>query len=118
MLEFCEAKARKSRKEYVCDLCRDRIAAGKKYVRHSGKADGEMFDFKYHCGCDDIINNYCAAMGVSEYDEPEVRDWLQGEVCPRFCGEDQIEECFATYSGPYLCGILLPKMRTGELIDG
>ena len=118
MLEFYTAQARRAKKEYVCDLCRDRIAAGKRYVRCSGKADGEMFDFKCHGGCSDIIDTYCAAMGVDEYDEPEIRDWLRGEVCPRYCNEDQIEECFATLSGPYLCGKLLPKMRTGELIDG
>lgn len=81
MLEFGNSTYPKARKEYQCDLCRQKIKKGEKYHRWCGKYDGDMFDDKYHLTCQEIINAYCLAMGDGEYSEECICDWLHDEYC-------------------------------------
>lgn len=94
MLEFYSINNPKAKKLYVCDLCGDRIGIGEKYVRNSGKLHGEMFDYKYHTGCHDIIETYCLEVADDEYDLESVHNWIREEICPKCCSEDDIDDCF------------------------
>ena len=80
-LEFSNATTPTARKTYECDLCCSSIHEGEKYSRFCGKYDGEMFDIKHHLLCAEIIGQYCNYIGDDEYDEDNVREWVQETVC-------------------------------------
>lgn len=81
MLEFQNYSERNARKEHKCSLCGETILAGEKYVRFSGKYDGQMFDQKLHISCERMISECCIAHDDNEYTEDEVAEWLQEIVC-------------------------------------
>lgn len=81
MLEFYNSTQRKARKEHKCDLCGQVIRKGEKYIRHSGKYDGDLFDDKYHLTCKNIIDAYCSDQGDREYCNDIVQDWLHDTYC-------------------------------------
>jgi hypothetical protein len=81
MLEFMTERIHTARKYYFCFLCGKRIVPGEKYVRSSGKYDGEMFDDKLHPLCKDTIRKYCFDMDKHEYTPDSVMEWLQESVC-------------------------------------
>lgn len=81
MLEFYKSATPKARKEYICDLCGQKILKGETYHRYSGKYNGDMFDDKQHLTCRNIINAYCSAIGENEYDDDSISDWLHDKYC-------------------------------------
>lgn len=40
--EFCDTTMPRARKEHVCDDCRRKVTVGERYMRVSGKWDGEV----------------------------------------------------------------------------
>ena len=81
MLEFMTERIHTARKRYICILCNKVIEQGEKYVRSSGKYDGEMFDDKLHPLCKDAIKKYCFDMDEHEYTPDCVMEWLVETVC-------------------------------------
>lgn len=94
MLECTTTAIRKSRKEYVCDLCYAKIAIGEEYVRYSGKYDGEFFDWKYHVECHKVIDAYLRETGECEYDGEAISEWLNEAVCCNLCDIETRDDCF------------------------
>lgn len=58
MLEFSTQKTLTARKEHKCLLCGQKIGIGQKYIRHSGKYDGDFFDDCFHESCYDLIAKF------------------------------------------------------------
>lgn len=81
MLEFSNQSNRIARKEHKCDLCGEVIRVGEKYSRYAGKYDGQMFDYKHHLLCLEMISEYCLWAEDNEYTEDDVIDWLMETVC-------------------------------------
>ncbi len=81
MLDFMTERIYTARKRYFCLLCDKLIEPGEKYVRSSGKYDGEIFDDKIHPLCKDAIKKYCYDMGECEYTPDSVIEWLRECVC-------------------------------------
>ena len=105
MLEFFNSTFPKARKEYKCDLCGEKIEKGQKYHRYSGKYDGELFDDKYHCVCQKIINAYCDWASEREYTNDEIYDYLHDEYCLD-CKKYEDDECV---NNPLSCPFIREK---------
>ena len=55
--EFCnETLVRASRKLHCCDECGTLIHPGTGYMRHVGKWDGAMYQFKYCTRCQGVLD--------------------------------------------------------------
>lgn len=107
MLEFFTERERSARKRYTCDLCGGTIEQMKKYVRYSGKYEGEMFDYKYHTECIELTKEYCKHMGECEYDEDRIRDWISDAVCCDLCDDEQRDDCMTS---KFRCDKVLDKL--------
>lgn len=92
MIECSTFTLPKARKEHKCDLCRRTIPMGTKYVRFSGKFNGDYFDYKYHTECDTIINEYCTTSGETEWNDWVIFNWLQCVLCDNCDERDDCEK--------------------------
>ena len=55
--EFCNEKpVVAARKQHECEECRGKIQRGEGYVRHVGKWDGAMRQFKYCARCQGVLD--------------------------------------------------------------
>lgn len=99
MIEFWSETHPKARKEYCCDLCRSQISAGQHYARCTGKADGDMQDYKYHNECHAIIKEYCSKYDDDYYDPDEIRYWIDDEVCRDSCTMEERDDCHCSVFG-------------------
>ena len=57
-VECYKIEQRKGRKEYICQLCGEKIRKGREYICESGRYDGEFFEHKRHIHCDALFNAY------------------------------------------------------------
>ena len=112
MLEFLTMTQPKARKQHKCYLCNYPIVYGERYVRFSGKYDGEFFDNCYHAECDELIDSYCDDVMDSEWDHDAIIDWLSDRYC-RECqhGTNQDDDCTVA---TLLCGRIRAKFREGR----
>lgn len=94
MLEFYTSTCHTARKRHTCLLCGEDIEIGERYLRESGKYEGEFFDSCYHLECDDIITRYCREMDEDEWDPDAIWEWLNDRYC-RECdhGENKDDDC-------------------------
>lgn len=91
MLEFYTDIIHTARKEHRCEFCNQKILAGEKYHRQSGKYEGEFFDRCLHMTCDNMISKYCEEENeYADISYDGVIDWLRDKHCYD-CSEE--EEC-------------------------
>ena len=107
MMEFAETKRHKARKDYECDICSGKIAAGQQYVRYTGRYDGDFFDWKYHADCHTIIDIYLRETAENEYDEESISEWIDGNVCCNLCDIETRDDCFRS---AFNCEKVLAKL--------
>lgn len=83
MDEFCKEKTPIARKEHKCDLCHGTIPKGERYVHITQSDCGDIFDYKYHIGCNNLVDRYVRNEGgyVDAFDEANVIDDIQERVC-------------------------------------
>lgn len=83
MDEFHKEKTLIARKEHKCDLCHGTISKGERYVHNVQSDSGDIFDYKYHVGCYDLVNRYVRNEGgyVDNFDEYDVIDDIFDRVC-------------------------------------
>lgn len=74
-------KERRARKARRCDICCREITPGEKYVHAVSVDGGKIGDWDMHSHCETLVERYCMAMGVNEYDAQDVEWWAQDEVC-------------------------------------
>jgi len=95
MTEFQAQRTLTARKPHKCFLCGADISTGEKYVRYSGKYDGDFFDQCFHTDCIYLLDKFCREQQDEEYSPDWVADWISDRVCYS-CGEkeDCEENCF------------------------
>lgn len=81
MLDFSTIKYPTAIKDHKCSLCGGTIHAGEKYIRFSGRYDGEMFDIKHHELCNKLVAVYCDWEGENEYTEDDIINMIRERVC-------------------------------------
>lgn len=110
MLEFLRQTNPRARKQHICQLCKGVISTGEKYIRQSGKYDGDMFDDCYCETCDNILQSFCLDEGEHEYSEDWISDWLHDKYCIN-CSVDSPDDSPysprpCTYSSAVKCPIV------------
>lgn len=74
MDEFHKEKTPIARKEHKCDLCHGTISKGERYVHITQSDSGDIFDYKYHIGCNNLVDRYVRNEGgyVDDFKEYDV----------------------------------------------
>lgn len=106
MLEFFRQTNPRARKQHTCQLCKNVISVGEKYIRQSGKYDGDMFDNCYCETCDNILQAFCLDQSEHEYSEDWIDDWLHDKYCIN-CSSDSSDTC--TCNSAITCSIIRNK---------
>lgn len=83
MDEFRKEITPRARKEHKCDLCYGTISKGERYVHITQSDSGDIFDFKYHVGCSDLVERYVRDEGgyVDNFDEYNIIEDIFDRVC-------------------------------------
>lgn len=103
-VECYKIEQRKGRKEYICQLCGEKIRKGLEYICESGRYDGEFFEHKRHIHCDALFNAYFDDGGDPEYTEDEIYEFVRETCCSCQLWHD--DECEAS---PWTCPVVLEK---------
>ena len=88
--ELYENKIVTARKDHWCEFCRKKIAKGEKYSREKGLYDNEFFERILCIPCNKMLDEFVSEVD-SEFDWPEIRDYLQDEhctKCPHYWADD------------------------------
>lgn len=108
MSEFFNTRTLTAAKEHTCDICDKIIDVGSRYVRSSGKWNGEFFDYCYHDTCDTIIKAYGVYSGESDFDYDAILEFIIEEYCQGNCS------CYDEKSMDYdlcaICELNCPKV--------
>lgn len=89
-VEFFTRKSPKARKSYMCQECSEPIVAGARYVRVSGKCEGEMWEEVLCVPCDEIARAwYCGTVMYGN---------IWQDVQDTFDGLTSRSECFLKLS--------------------
>ena len=97
---------RKSRKEYNCQLCNQKILKGREYICESGRYDGEFFEHKRHIHCNAIFEAYFSEPWIDdEYTEDEIFDYVRDVCCGCALWHDDSCEI-----NPYTCETVIRKL--------
>lgn len=95
MTEFQTQRTLTARKPHKCFLCGADIQIGEKYVRYSGKYDGDFFDQCFHTDCVYLLDKFCREQRDEEYSPDWVTDWISDRVCYSCEKKEDCEEnCF------------------------
>ena len=108
MIEFETATQPKARKQHKCYLCGGPIVYGERYFRHSGKCDGEFFDYCYHDECSDLIDSYSREFNETEWDHDAIWDWLCDHCHDCQHGTEQDNDCTVSV---LRCQLIRDKFR-------
>ena len=103
-VECYKIEQRKGRKEYICQLCGEKIRKGREYICESGRYDGKFFEHKRHIHCDALFNAYFDDGGDPEYTEDEIYEFVRETCCScQLWHDDECEE------SPWTCHVVLEK---------
>ena len=73
MTEFFNSSEPVARKEHKCECCGRMIKAGERYVRETGKVDGDFFSRAWHLDCKTVMRYYFEWLSIDpewfDYDE-------------------------------------------------
>ena len=83
MDEFYREETPIARKEHKCDLCHGTISKGERYVHITQSDSGDIFDRKYHIGCNNLVDRYVRNEGgyVDDFKEYDVIEDIFDRVC-------------------------------------
>lgn len=112
MLEFWTERYLTARKQHTCQLCGEHIEEGERYLRASGKYDGEFYDSCFHCDCNYIIERYCRDTGEAEWDTDAIWEWLNDRYC-RDCAHSAYEDDDCEFN-VLTCPVIKRKMKEGD----
>lgn len=103
-VECYTVEQRKGRKDYVCQLCGEKIRKGTEHIYESGRYGGEFFSNRRHIWCDALFNAYFDDGGDNEYTEDDILEFVRDVCCS--CALWHEDECEAN---PWKCPIVLER---------
>ena len=57
-MEFYNERNLTAHKEHICFICNTVIPVNQKYIRCSGKYEGDFFDLCFHENCNKLLNAF------------------------------------------------------------
>ena len=114
MSEILSRKERRARKAHMCDICNTEIVPGESYVHLVFSDCGKVFDSNHHIHCDALTERYCRANKLDEYDEGEVREWAEDEICTECEGRNTPPR--GCHKNPLICPIVLEGLLPPTLL--
>lgn len=107
-MEFYTENIHSARKEHRCALCRAKIHVGEKYLRRSGKYQGDFFDDCLHLHCNKIIAKFCKEQKDNEWEAGWIEEWL----IDKYCDNCEIgEPCMFR---PSICELIIKEYKEIE----
>ena len=95
-MEFYDCIQRKSRKRHKCHLCGKDILPGREYIIFKWRDENGFHELRRHIHCDAILEVYLGRWCVDYiYDDDDVKQAIDEEVCQKICGYDVWEDCDA-----------------------
>lgn len=83
-----------ARKEWKCNLCKERVEIGKRYTHYVNRRPHEIINYRFHNECFMMVMAYCNEKKRSTFTPQTVAKWIRSKCCDA-CGEQDcsIREC-------------------------
>ena len=70
-----------ARKPWKCDICKERVAEGQRYIHYIDRRVHKIIHYRFHDECFLCVTAYCKARKRSTFTPPTVRKWVKAEIC-------------------------------------
>lgn len=83
-----------ARKAWRCNLCKQRVEVGKRYVHYIDRRPHEIINYRFHHECFAIVTEYCRDRKRPNFTPRTVNNWVRKKYCEP-CGKEgcSIRDC-------------------------